>query len=376
MTFNRKADLVVQQAKSVAESVKNWADFNNTIFGQNDGLIAQTFPEEAERQMFYDSEQYRTVSKMRLQLMKKTGVEKGATPEKSGRVLLRLPKALHKALQVEASREGVSLNQLATSKLAMPLRERMDLNVYVIADAYSKVFDGYSTDRVVIDPELNAKFLAECRKGGLTSDDYHINHALLDIRKSGKAELPKATKKTEFRDYDEYIFAAEIAIRILQRSKGVTLDQILCDPMLALEFDRIAKQLAPAQTALKLRCAALNLRKTRRLGPTDRTPIENVNLVTAGPMKLVRPGDLPTVPGVYSFFDTNRPLFAGGTDNLQHRIELHFSGRLPKWLGVEDDLSCALKYAPMPNDKGKERDAWLRRFIEEQRPLLNYQRVA
>ncbi len=376
MTFNRKADLVVQQAKSVADSVKNWADFNNTIFGHNDGLIAQTFPEEAERQLFYDSDQYRAVSMMRLQLMKRFGVEKGATPDKSGRVLLRLPKALHKALEVEATREGVSLNQLAASKLALPLRQRMDLDVSVIATAYCKVFDGYSTDRVVIDPEMNAKFLAECRKGGLTSDDYRINHALLDIRKSSKVELPKATKRTEFRDYDNYIFAAEIAIRIIQRSKGVTLDQILCDPALAFEFDKIAKQLAPAQTALKLRCAALNLRKTRRLGPTDRATLENVNLITAGPLKLVRPGDLPGVPGVYSFFDGNRPLFAGGTDNLQHRIELHFSGHLPKWLGVEDDLTCALKYAAVPQDKSKERDAWLRRFIDEQRPLLNYQRVA
>src|SRR5580658_7036551 len=191
MTFNRKADLVVEQAKSVAQSVKNWADFNNTIFGHKDGLVAQTFPEEAERQLFYDTEQYRVVSKMRLELMRKFGVEKGATPEKSGRVLLRIPKSLHKELEVEAVREGVSLNQLAASKLAMPLRERMALDVYVIADAYKKVFDGYSTDRVVVDPEMNARFLAECRKGGLTSDDYHINHALPDIRKSGKVELPK-----------------------------------------------------------------------------------------------------------------------------------------------------------------------------------------
>jgi hypothetical protein len=376
MTFNRKADLVVEQAKSVAQSVKNWADFNNTIFGHKDGLVAQTFPEEAERQLFYDTEQYRVVSKMRLELMRKFGVEKGATPEKSGRVLLRIPKSLHKELEVEAVREGVSLNQLAASKLAMPLRERMALDVYVIADAYKKVFDGYSTDRVVVDPEMNARFLAECRKGGLTSDDYHINHALLDIRKSGKVELPKATKRTEFRDYDEYQFAAEIAVRIIQRAKGVTLDQILCDPALAFEFDEIAKKLAPAQTALKLRCAVLNLRKTKRLGPTDRRPLEGINLITAGPLKMIKPGDLPSDPGVYAFFDTNRPLFAGGTGNLQHRIELHFAGHLPKWLGVEDDLSCALKYAPMPKDSGKERDAWRYRFIEDQRPLLNYQRVA
>jgi hypothetical protein len=253
----------------------------------------------------------------------------------------------------------------------------MELDVHAIAAAYAKVFDGYSTDRVVIDPELNAWFLAECRRHGLTADDYHLNHALLDIRKSSKVALPKATKRTEFRDYDEYQFASEIAVRILQRSEGVTLDQILCDPSLAFGFDRIAKQLAPKQPVLNLRAAALNLRKTRRLGPMKgNVQVEHVNLIAAGPIKLVTPAELPPDPGVYSFYDQNRPLFAGETANLQRRIELHFSGQLPKWLGVEDDLGCILRYAPMPGDKGKAREAWLLRFIHDQRPLLNYQRVA
>src|SRR3954451_15826606 len=101
-----------------------------------------------------------------------------------------------------------------------------------------------------------------CRKLGLTESDYHLNHALMDVRKSKKAPLPKATKRTEFRDYDEYQFASEIAIRVFQRTKGATLDRVLCDPLMALEFDQIARQLAPGQPALKLRCAVLNLRKT------------------------------------------------------------------------------------------------------------------
>ena len=36
----------------------------------------------------------------------------------SGRLLLRIPKSLHKRLKLEAKAEGVSLNQYATYKLA------------------------------------------------------------------------------------------------------------------------------------------------------------------------------------------------------------------------------------------------------------------
>ncbi|HUG91201.1 MAG TPA: toxin-antitoxin system HicB family antitoxin [Planctomycetaceae bacterium] len=134
MTFTEKAGRIVEQAKALASTVTTWADFAAAVFGHKDGLIAKTFTDEAERQLFYDSEEYRTLSSMRLQLIKKFGVQEGATPEKSGRVLLRIPKSLHKSLEVEAKREGVSLNQLAVSKLSLPLKERVDLSIALIAE--------------------------------------------------------------------------------------------------------------------------------------------------------------------------------------------------------------------------------------------------
>ena len=108
---------------------------------------------------------------------------------------------------------------------------------------------------MVVDPDLNARFLAMCRKLGLSQSDYHLNHSLLDVRKSKKGTLPKATKRTEYHDFDDYQFASEIATRILQRTKGASLDQILCDPEIGSNFDMIAKQLVPGQSSLKLRWA-------------------------------------------------------------------------------------------------------------------------
>ena len=157
------------------------------------------------------------------------------------------------------------------------------------------------------------------------------------------------------------------------------MDQILCDTLTALEFDKIAKQLV-SQPALKLRWAALNLRKTRRLKPLEEAEAaanrEAVNLITAGPIRTLKLKELPAIEGVYSFYDTSRPLFAGETENLQRRMKLHLDGKLPDWLNMENDYEFILKYAPVPSASMKWRDLWLRDFINQQRPLLNFQKVS
>ena len=80
------------------------------------------------------------------------------------------------------------------------------------------------------------------------------------LRKAGKLKLP-TRKRTEFSwsDYDEFLFASEIA---WSEMKGHgTLDDILCDPDLANQFDEIARSLAPGFTSLQYRWGALTLRK-------------------------------------------------------------------------------------------------------------------
>jgi hypothetical protein len=131
------------------------------------------------------------------------------------------------------------------------------------------------------------------------------------------------------------------------------------------------------EPTLKLRWAALNLRKTRRLRPEkDTDQSMAVNLIIAGPMRILRVHELPEISGVYSFFDTNRPLFAGETENLRHRVELHRHSKMPKWLDMDDDFEFVLKYAPLPAANGRVRDLWLQSFINRERPLLNCQRIA
>ena len=116
-----KSVRALTEAKRLARRVESWADFSNAMFDPEHGLVARLFPGPAERRAFYRTREFREVDRLMKQLMDRFGVAGGATPTKSGKFVVRLPKTLHFALEREATREGVSLNQLVVAKLAVTL---------------------------------------------------------------------------------------------------------------------------------------------------------------------------------------------------------------------------------------------------------------
>jgi hypothetical protein len=106
--------------------------------------------------------------------------------------------------------------------------------------------------------------------------------------------------------------------RVLQRTRGVTLDRILCDPRLRLEFDHHAMKLVDERSALKLRWAGLNLRKTHNLKPLQDIETATLyDLVSAGPVRRVDLSKLPDYEGTYVFYEGSRPIYAGETEHLR-----------------------------------------------------------
>jgi site-specific DNA-methyltransferase (adenine-specific) len=134
-----------------------------------------------------------------------------------------------------------------------------------IATAFESARQGFSVDRVVADPELNLRFINECRNLGLDAAPSTLNRALLNLRKSGGLRRIKS-RRTLLVD-EGYRFASEMAVRFMERRDGVTLDDIICDPQLAAEFDKLAEALSPGFSPLEYRWAALGLRKISRLSP-------------------------------------------------------------------------------------------------------------
>jgi hypothetical protein len=119
--MNNKATELLQAAKKLAASASTWADLSNALFDPLDGILAKAYPTREERRLFMRSKEYKEISGLIDAAIARTGLVEGATPKKSGRFVVRLPQTLHAALEREAGREGVSLNQLVVVKLAVPL---------------------------------------------------------------------------------------------------------------------------------------------------------------------------------------------------------------------------------------------------------------
>ena len=96
--------------------------------------------------------------------------------------------------------------------------------------AYATVYDGWSSDEVLLQDELNAKYLTECRKRMPDIRAFDFNWTLLNLRKAGELRDIRATKRRRDR-HDEYLHAAEIAARFLEDRYKVNTDRVICETL-------------------------------------------------------------------------------------------------------------------------------------------------
>ncbi len=119
--MSNKENSLLQSANDVAAKSATWADLSNALFDPDNGLITKAYPTREERTAFLKTDEYKKIRKLISDAMDRTGLVDGATPQKSGKFVVRLPKSLHAALDREARDEGVSLNQLVVTKLALQM---------------------------------------------------------------------------------------------------------------------------------------------------------------------------------------------------------------------------------------------------------------
>jgi hypothetical protein len=114
---------LLRAAQEEAAKVTTWADLSNFLFDPDDGVISKAYPVGPERSKFMKSEEYKAIRQLIDDVQDRTGLIEGATPKKSGKFVVRLPRTLHAALEAEAEREGVSLNQLVVAKLSLSMSQ-------------------------------------------------------------------------------------------------------------------------------------------------------------------------------------------------------------------------------------------------------------
>lgn len=244
-----------------------------------------------------------------------------------------------------------------------------------IIDAFHEIRAKESPDAVIANEALNRQFLMACHKRGVTGPAESINRALLNARKAGYLKGIKSERVT-VSNQELYRFASEIAVRFLERRDGITLDQILCNPGKAAEFDGIAADIAPGFSSFEYRWAALGLRKTRKLKPeliakvigdvrTARHRVEDLEIDL-----------IPDQQGVYMLHDSKNTLYVGEAISLYKRVKKHLdhsdSKGLAQWLWAHGAGDLHLEIHVLPNKTAtKVRKALEGEMIKSRKPLFN-----
>jgi site-specific DNA-methyltransferase (adenine-specific) len=178
---------------------------------------------------------------------------------------------------------------------------------------------------------------------------------------------------------EEYRFAAEIAARHLEQKYRASLDQILCNPDMAKEFDDIASSMSPGFSPFEYRWAALQLRKTSKLKPELVLRIAGIKSADFGAVEKLAIDSLPSQQGIYIFYSSQGTLYVGEAMNLRKRVAKHLdhSDRkaLAEWLWQHGakDLRLEILVLPVEFDT-RSRRAVERELIQTRKPTFNIQR--
>jgi site-specific DNA-methyltransferase (adenine-specific) len=243
-----------------------------------------------------------------------------------------------------------------------------------LVEAFLTASEGWSSDRVIADPELNARFCEECRDLGFPGGPVDWNRALVRMRKSGQLKgLPKV-RRTHFTEaeLDGFLFAGEIALRMRMDQTGMSLDDILCNPAEATKLDEAARGFAPGYTSLHYRWAALTLRKQAhacrqraRVLPKELASQSMRFRATAE----VKADAIAGVPGVYlARTGEDRPLYAGATLDLGAFLLERFQAK--GW--SQSPASVEIGYVALPSATLEHRQGLKSRLVVKHVPAWNY----
>ena len=290
------------------------------------------------------------------------------------------PKTGEKPSQKRATKQSKQKSLFAESKAKEDRCTEIQLQLALqgVREAFRLMHAGFSADRVVVDPELNDPFVETCRQLGLVGDARTWNVLLFRLRKAGQLADIETTERTaiSWEDCEDYLFASEIALQsMLDAGKAESIDDILCDPSLAKQFDTEAAKFAPGFSSLEYRWAALKLRKQARLARTRGAVLTAPSRLE--PLTALDDLDLCTIPdepGVYMLSESqSKRIYVGEAFNLRARLSKQFGKRQRKaWAKFADTLHVqTFATQTTPSDKL----AWQSCFVRKYKPRLNFREL-
>ncbi|MFK7769582.1 MAG: DNA methyltransferase [Mariniblastus sp.] len=254
-------------------------------------------------------------------------------------------------------------------------RVQVELTELGVIEAFRLTNEGCSADRVVADPDLNQAFIEACQKIGIVGSPSIWNTLLFRARKSGKLATVETTNVTAFGwdHLDKFMFASEIAWQqLVGQGLARSIDEILCDPELATQFDEIAGKFSPGHESLEYRWAALKLRKQAKTARTRAAILTAPRFKAMIPLKDVTKKTFGKEMGLYIVSESKtKRLYVGETLNLSSQL-MSVKKNKKAW----EAISKPLFVQAIPRDHSDAGNlAWQSCLVKKFKPRLNYQEL-
>ncbi len=242
-----------------------------------------------------------------------------------------------------------------------------------VTRAFLHVRQGFSSDRVLADPAINAAFIKTCRDLGLDDSVFHLNLALIGLRKHSKLKFK--SRSSVVREQWRYAVASEIAARIMHYRYGASVDTTLAHPNLVREFDHLASSISPGYSPFEYRWAALNMRKK---GSNVKVKGKVIQRLEWSDRLAFEAQALPPDEGVYTLFERRTCLFVAATEDIEESIGAHRRiaevPLFPPELWRPDPEQLSWRYVQMPDSSSDYRFGVVRSLVWRFAPVFNIPR--
>lgn len=259
----------------------------------------------------------------------------------------------------------------------------------MVFDAFLTVADEASPESLLLDPALAKRFHAAARKLGFHASAADMNRRLLNIRKNparykGYGLILPRSERAEPQPsiVPQYAHIIEFSLSRLHSRYGVSIDDILIDPALGDEYEKMVKEAAPDLTPVQLRLAALYIRKTRYIKKNNVELIESLDSATieAAFAPVQRMVELKPEAGLIELLEDNRHLYISRNENLKSAVEqitsessLHFMAN-EFWRPRRENLVVRVlageKFLEVPVSQ------WQLKLITDKKPVFNWPMAA
>lgn len=260
----------------------------------------------------------------------------------------------------------------------------------VVAQAFEDVREGAAPDAILWDRTLCRNFKRRCRELGMDAPVALFNRRLINIRKNKKRYAKKGivlspTTKSEPHPsiIPEYAHVVEFALVRLRYRYGVSIDDILLDPALSDQYERLARSIAPKLRPMDLRLAALYVRKSRYIKKHERNSIELLDLdeVEHAWTSLVNLGavhidDVPPTVGLFELKESRRVLYVASSQNLKgtvaHLLSAHALQIMANGFWMPNPEHIGLQFLAAKTVSGTSIKKWESKLIHDRQPLFNW----